>query len=372
MQTDNLFTDISEIELVQLDVDDLIPFPDNRNIENTEIDILAKQIYSSGFISAITVAREYGDTFNNNGDHIPTGKYVVLDGHRRVEALKYIYENTDPDYKNKQIPCQVFVKPLSYKSMYVINILGNQRKAETPKEIRERTLVLSELVKEGVITNISKSISKIGNMSRRTYYFYTSINENLIDGLKECFDEGQISLNACSNLAKKSKEFQSIVYDYCSERKGIVIQAQDIEKLEQRYLEERNAILSTQVSEMTEQELIRRKSNYANVKKSRDKSRRDLDDKILELISDLIKGGKVHGIYEAINTVDPQNAKETEFALLRLENDVKRLERRLKNNGTASETQLRRLDVAIRKLQDIGTEYIRRNEQIENYLRKKK
>lgn len=368
-----------DTELIQLDVSLLVPFPDNRDISDTETDVLAKQIFSSGFISAITVAKEYEDTFDESKEHIPTGKYIILDGHRRVDALKYIYDVCDSNYKDRKIPCQVFKDGLSYKAMYAINILGNQQKAETPKEIRERTLILAQLIKEGVITNISKSISQYTNMSKRTFYAYDFINKNLSDGLKECFDEGRLSMNACLRVAKHDEEFQRIVLDFCNERKGLVIQAQDIERLEHKYLEDVNneleqraEVLQDKVTEFEQKETERKKNNSEAVRKSRDKSRSDLDSKILELISDLMRSGKVHSIYEAINIVDPANKKETEFILQRLENDVKRFKRLLKNNGTATDTELKRLDLAICKLQDIGNEFIERNKRIELFVKRQK
>ncbi len=379
MREDNILQDISKTELRTVDISLLTPFPDNRDISDTEIDVLAKQIYSSGFVSAITIAKEYEDTLSEGRPHKPTGRYIILDGHRRVEAIKLIQQTIDKNYMDGMVPCQVFITDLSYKSMYVINILGNQQKAETPKEIRERTLILAQLVKEGVITNISKSIPKIGNMSKRTYYAYSFINDNLCDSLKDIFDNGQLSMNACLKIAKHDEVFQNMIVEYCKERSGLVVQAQDIERLEHQYLEDENKalykkaeVLENAVTELESQESLRKQNNSKAVQKSRDKSRKELDDKILELIYDLMRSGKVHSIYEAINTVDPQGVKEMEFSLQRLENDVKRLERRLKNNGTATELEIRRLDVAIRKLQDIGHELMGRAERIEKYLKRKK
>ena len=379
METLTLFQDISNTQLRPIDISLLKPFPDNRDISDTEIDVLAKQIYSSGFVSAITVAREYGDTFDPDGQHAPTGYYIILDGHRRVEALKLIYDTIDPDYNNRQVPCQIFLDNMSYKSMYVINILGNQQKAESPKEIRERTLILSQLVQEGVITNISKSIEKIGHISKRTYYAYTYINEHLTDGLKQMFDEGRISMNACLRAAKQDAAFQNEVYDFCKSRSGIIVQAQDVERLEHQYLQsansellEKNQVLESEVSILEEQEMTRKKQNSIAVQKSKDKSRKSLDDKILSLIKDLMREGKVHSVYEAISTVNPQGVREMELTMRRLENDVKRFERMLNNNGTATEMDLKRLDLAICRLQDVGHELIERSERIEKYLKKNK
>lgn len=188
--------------------DSLKAFPGNRNIEGTDIDVLGDMIYKKGFSSTITIAR-----IKNENDE---RGYWIIDGHRRVEALRYIYIKYDQHFLDRNVPALVLSDDLSMDDLMILNRSMNaMAKQETPAEQMERIGELAALFRrQGKEDRLAERIAESINKDRRTVYRYMNINDSLIPELKSMFKDGKIGMKAADKAASLlHKEYQEKVLD---------------------------------------------------------------------------------------------------------------------------------------------------------------
>lgn len=187
----------SHFDRIQIEM--LDPFEENRNISNTNIEDLAVSIYENGFNGSILVYPEKStDIFGRRED----GRYMIISGHRRVEAFKTIL-NSHPDFMNRKIPAVVLPTDTSYEKLYEMNVLYNcMAVPETPEEARMRVYNLVEMMKKnGIQSKLYDTAAKQLKLSERQVRKYMDISTKLINGILQYYTDGKISVNEANMYA---------------------------------------------------------------------------------------------------------------------------------------------------------------------------
>ena len=206
----------SKIEMIQYEK--LLPFPENRDIEDTDVDIFAENIERNGFQSAIVIAREFEDGESRTGK--TTGNYIIISGHRRYAAFGMILEK-NPSFMHRKLPALILRDDIPWSELEELNLLMNYdavSESSHPGDMRKRVARLMELLqKRGVEKKLFDRIAEKLSISSRQIRKYDSINKNLIVGLQNLLDEEKISINQANQYASRSIDVQNYILDYIKE-----------------------------------------------------------------------------------------------------------------------------------------------------------
>lgn len=192
-----------EIRLIPLD--DLIPSPGN-NYSMEGIEDLADSILQVGLLQNLYVK---GPDEN--------GKYMVISGHRRAEALRF---NVARGYTEwEKAPCHVdgCQDPL-LNELKLLEANAQARvltQADLAYQAKRRAEIYQELKNKGIPIRgrIRELVAKDMGVSPAQVSRYESINENLHEGLKEAFREERIGVTDAYDLSTLSKEEQAQVLE---------------------------------------------------------------------------------------------------------------------------------------------------------------
>lgn len=213
--------------IVLIPVSSLIDFPGNRDTSNTDIEILAEDILRNGFNGVIYAAPEY-DTDPTCSDKAcvpsdkrsgkPTGRYIIISGHRRVQALRKILE-AQPDFDHGNVRVLLADPAISWDEMTEENILHNVDSRELkPSELRSQITTLLELYKKRGLSAeaISLTAEKLGIYKTKIYQ-ENAIDRELSDALKTAYDGGQLNSIQAYTCAKLPGRLQDSIASYLAE-----------------------------------------------------------------------------------------------------------------------------------------------------------
>ncbi len=206
----------SKIEMIQYEK--LVTFPNNRDIDNTDIDIFSENIERNGFQSAIVVAREFEGGEERSGK--ATGNFIIISGHRRYAAFSLILER-NPSFMHRKLPALILRDDIPWTELEELNLLMNYdavSESSHPGDMRKRVSRLMELLQSrGIEKKLYDRIAEKLSISSRQIRKYDSINKNLIVGLQTLLDEEKISINQANQYASRSIDVQNYILNYINE-----------------------------------------------------------------------------------------------------------------------------------------------------------
>ena len=206
----------SKIEMIQYEK--LVTFPNNRDIDDTDIDIFSENIERNGFQSAIVVAREFEGGEERSGK--ATGNYIIISGHRRYAAFSMILER-NPSFMHRKLPALILRDDIPWTELEELNLLMNYdavSESSHPGDMRKRVSRLMELLQSrGIEKKLYDRIAEKLSISSRQIRKYDSINKNLIVGLQTLLDEEKISINQANQYASRSIDVQNYILNYINE-----------------------------------------------------------------------------------------------------------------------------------------------------------
>lgn len=206
----------SKIEMIQYEK--LVTFPNNRDIDDTDIDIFSENIERNGFQSAIVVAREFEGGEERSGK--ATGKFIIISGHRRYAAFSLILER-NPSFMHRKLPALILRDDIPWTELEELNLLMNYdavSESSHPGDMRKRVSRLMELLQSrGIEKKLYDRIAEKLSISSRQIRKYDSINKNLIVGLQTLLDEEKISINQANQYASRSIDVQNYILNYINE-----------------------------------------------------------------------------------------------------------------------------------------------------------
>ncbi|MCR4903048.1 MAG: ParB N-terminal domain-containing protein [Butyrivibrio sp.] len=256
----------SKIEMIQYEK--LVPFPNNRDIDDTDIDVFAENIKRNGFQTAIVIAREFDGGETRTGH--PTGKYIIISGHRRYAAFGMILEQ-DSSFMHRKIPALILRDDIPWTELEELNLLMNYdavSESSHPGDMRIRVARLMELLqKRGIEKKIYDRIADKLSISSRQIRKYDSINKNLIVGLQNLLDEEKITINQANQYASRSIDVQNYILKYINEHNETItedeyqqLKSQDEENQKAQKLAEERLRESAQKLKEQEAEIARLKN----------------------------------------------------------------------------------------------------------------
>ncbi len=206
----------SKIEMIQYEK--LVTFPNNRDIDDTDIDIFSENIERNGFQSAIVVAREFEGGEERSGK--ATGNFIIISGHRRYAAFSLILER-NPSFMHRKLPALILRDDIPWTELEELNLLMNYdavSESSHPGDMRKRVSRLMELLQSrGIEKKLYDRIAEKLSISSRQIRKYDSINKNLIVGLQTLLDEEKISINQANQYASRSIDVQNYILNYINE-----------------------------------------------------------------------------------------------------------------------------------------------------------
>ena len=206
----------SKIEMIQYEK--LVTFPNNRDIDDTDIDIFSENIERNGFQSAIVVAREFEGGEERSGK--ATGNFIIISGHRRYAAFSLILER-NPSFMHRKLPALILRDDIPWTELEELNLLMNYdavSESSHPGDMRKRVSRLMELLQSrGIERKLYDRIAEKLSISSRQIRKYDSINKNLIVGLQTLLDEEKISINQANQYASRSIDVQNYILNYINE-----------------------------------------------------------------------------------------------------------------------------------------------------------
>lgn len=210
-------------QIQTININDLKPFPGNREIEDTDLDSFAENIKRNGFHGTIAVLRERENDETNTGKPLTeieksverkgefTGKYIIISGHRRVAALKKIVAEDSNFLNGGEVPAIVLNDDLTWNQAEELNILyNNDTQSLSYKERKAAIIRLSELYKKRGL-NDSETRLKVSEklkIGRTQVYSYLRIQNELLPSLLSYFEEEKIDFNTAFEISGCGKELQ--------------------------------------------------------------------------------------------------------------------------------------------------------------------
>ena len=192
-----------------------------RVVHNKALEMLAEDIKEHGLLNPILV-RVLG--FG--------GRYEILSGHRRMEALKLNGE-TEADVR--------IIKCTDIEAAHIViksNLL--QRDKILPSERAKVYMLRNECLKKekGNLStgctkldeNTQKALAKEFDVSKSNIYEYIRLNY-LIDDLLILVDSGKIKIKISVALSYFSKECQSIIHQYFFVDKKDILNSEYVKKI---------------------------------------------------------------------------------------------------------------------------------------------
>ena len=164
--------------------------------------------------------------------YMPGGKYMIISGHRRVQAIRLLAKE-DPNQWN-MVP--VILDPEKDETAAHIKLISaNAVNRELSQwEIMQQTLKMHELLteqkeKESLPGRVRDMVAKKLNMSTGTVGEYLTIHRNLIEPLKEQFKKSAIS----KALAMELSRIDPAKQEKCCEmmQQGITLTAKEVREL---------------------------------------------------------------------------------------------------------------------------------------------
>ena len=194
--TADSFTDYIEM----LDVSEIVPNGDNF-YELSDIEPLADDIERQGLKSNLVVAKD-GDS----------GKYLLISGHRRLEAVKLLIK--EGRRNSTKVPCYINGEKTQAESRLDLIMLNKtQRKysdADVMQEYERLTETLKELESEGkkISGRLRENIASMLNVSTAQVGKIENIKHNAIPAVEKAVKTGEMSISTANEVAKLQPDQQ--------------------------------------------------------------------------------------------------------------------------------------------------------------------
>lgn len=216
--------EFEQIPITKVKIADTEPYSKHpfQVVHNKALEMLAADIKEHGLINPIIV-RVIG--FG--------GKYEILSGHRRMEALKLNGEK----YANVRI--------MKFTDIEAANVVINsnmlQRDKILPSERARVYMLRNECLKKEkygsqsagrteIAEEIKEILSKEFNVSKTSIFEYIRLNY-LIDEILKALDEGNLKFKMAVALSYFPKKRQVIIYKYFFEDEKAVLNNEYIKKM---------------------------------------------------------------------------------------------------------------------------------------------
>lgn len=195
-------------EMRMIPVDDLVPSEKNF-YRLCDIDTLADSIAANGLEQNLVVK---ADT---------NGKYRLVTGHRRLEAIRRLRNR---GIKIEKVPC--IVRPKESNALEMLRMIAsNQYRELSDYEKMQQTQLALAAVKELKAARVEKvgeipldgpvreTVSRLTGMSGPTVSKYSGISEHLTAALKEKMKLGLLPFTVAYSASKLPKEWQQEILE---------------------------------------------------------------------------------------------------------------------------------------------------------------
>lgn len=195
-------------EIRMIPVDDLVPSEKNF-YRLCDIDTLADSIAANGLEQNLVVK---ADT---------NGKYRLVTGHRRLEAIRRLRNR---GVKIEKVPC--IVRPKESSALEMLRMIAsNQYRELSDYEKMQQTQLALAAVKELKAAKVAKvgeipldgpvreTVSRLTGMSGPTVSKYSGISEHLTAALKEKMKLGLLPFTVAYSASKLPKEWQQEILE---------------------------------------------------------------------------------------------------------------------------------------------------------------
>lgn len=183
-----------------LDVSEIMPNKGNF-YSISDIELLAEDIERQELKHSLVVAKDK-----------ESGKYWLISGHRRLEAVKFLIN--EGRRKSTKVPCYVSGEKTQAESQLdLIMLNATQRKytdMDTMCEYEQLTKILKELEGEGkkLSGRMRETIAKILNISNAQVGKIENIKNNAEPAIEKAVKSGAMSISTANEVAKLAPEKQ--------------------------------------------------------------------------------------------------------------------------------------------------------------------
>lgn len=183
-----------------IDLSEITPNKDNF-YELSDIEPLADDIERQGLKSNLVVEKDED-----------SGKYLLISGHRRLEAIKLLI--SEGRRKNTIVPCYVGrSKSEAESKLDLIMLNKTQRKysdADVMQEYEQLTETLKEMEGEGKKINgrLRENLASMLNVSSAQIGKMDNIKHNAIPAVETAVKSGEMSISTANEVAKLAPEQQ--------------------------------------------------------------------------------------------------------------------------------------------------------------------
>lgn len=185
--------------LVNVRIENLIPCPDNNKDVSYTLDI-EESIRAGGWHGNLIVT-DYG---------MEKGKYMIVAGHRRVEAAKKVGLEV--------LPCKVvqFENEIELRGVVRRDNFNRLNWAKESDKWVATFEMRDQLKDEKYEGNVAEALAKQFNTTTSTIYRWLAM-EKIIKSVWEMIDNGEIKFGVVQPLAQMSEEEQNSIYSIMQE-----------------------------------------------------------------------------------------------------------------------------------------------------------
>ncbi len=183
-----------------LDVSEIIPNKDNF-YEMSDIELLAEDIERQDLKHNLVVAKDKD-----------SGKYWLISGHRRLEAIKFLIN--EKRRQSTKIPCIINGEKSQAESRLDLIMLNATQRKYTDKEVmseyEQLTETLKQLESEGkkIGGRMRDVMAKILNVSKSQVGKIDNIKHNAVPAVEQAVKSGKMSISTANEVARLSPEKQ--------------------------------------------------------------------------------------------------------------------------------------------------------------------
>lgn len=193
------FTD----NIKMLDISEIMPNKDNF-YAMSDIELLAEDIERQDLKHNLVVAKDKD-----------SGKYCLISGHRRLEAVKFLIN--EKRRSSTKVPCYICGEKTQAESrLDLIMLNATQRKytdKETLAEYEQLVKTLKELESEGkkISGRMRENIARILNVSNAQIAKIENIKNNAVPAVEKAVKSGAMSISTANEVAKLAPETQKYI-----------------------------------------------------------------------------------------------------------------------------------------------------------------
>jgi len=183
-----------------LEVSEIIPNKDNF-YEMSAIELLAEDIERQDLKHNLVVAKDKD-----------SGKYWLISGHRRLEAIKFLIN--EKRRQSTKIPCIINGEKSQAESRLDLIMLNATQRKYTDKEVmseyEQLTETLKQLESEGkkIGGRMRDVMAKILNVSKSQVGKIDNIKHNAVPAVEQAVKSGKMSISTANEVARLSPEKQ--------------------------------------------------------------------------------------------------------------------------------------------------------------------